>query len=226
MIGKICEAKPGCAFRYRRAVLSVLLPGVALGLVIALQMLFSAKVHLVEWGLLALLGAYYVTSIERVKTGWRGGITVLEQIAMETSSGWFFVPRFIVEIDRMPETENPEQFPADPEKISKRDDDQGLYPGEFRPIRAMTAGSNPEDGDDPLNTRLALELTFVATWTLREGGFFDLYIKIPGRRWSDKVANIRQRLRDRGETELVEDDHGTHTVPDQQGPIEAQYRAS
>jgi len=191
--------------KYYRTVAAVLIPGILLAITMIIQGTTSWKTNPVEWGLLILLITYYVTSLEKVETGLRGGLTVLEDPALETGSGWFFVPRWLCEIDRMPAHSNQDQFPADPEMVSKRDDDQGLLPGEYRPIRAMTAGSNDQDGDDPLNTRLTLEVTFAVRWRLREGRFFDLYVKIPGRRWADKVASVRQQMRDTGETEVLEE---------------------
>lgn len=191
--------------KYRLTVGLVLAPGLLLAFVMIIQALTPWKTNIVEWSVLFLLVAYYVTSLEKVETGLRGGITVLEDPVYETGPGWFFVPRFFAEIDRMPAYTSQDQFPADPEKVSKRDDDQGLLPGEFRPIRAMTAGANAEDGEDPLNTRLTLEVTFAVRWRLRKGRFFDMYVRIPGRRWADKLQHIRQQMRDTGETELIEE---------------------
>jgi len=190
---------------YWRTVWFVLTPGVVLLITMIIQGLTPWKTNLIEWAALALLLAYYVTSLVKVETGFHGGITVLEDPALETGPGWFFVPRFLAEIDTMPAYTSQDQFPADPEKVSKRDDNLGLLPGEFRPIRAMTAGSKPENGDDPLNTRLNLEVTAAVRWSLRDQGFFDLYIRIPGRRWDEKLTNIRKQMRDTLETELIEE---------------------
>lgn len=205
MSGRMSEPVPVHRWKYDLLVALVLLPWIALSVTLFVQGITSWKTNAVEWAIWGLLLVYYVTSLQKTETGQRGGITVLEQPARETGPGWFFVPRFFAEIDWMPAYTSQDQFPADPEKVSKRDDDLGLLDDEFRPIRAMTAGESEEDGDDPLNTRLTLEVTFAVRWRLREGGFFDLYVKIPGRRWPEKLVAIRQQMRDTGETELIEE---------------------
>lgn len=163
------------------------------------------SVPLIQWGVVAVLIAYWATSWRPVQTGDNGGIMVLEQPVKEVGPGWYFVPRFIMELETMPAHTEQDQFPADPEKVSKRPDEQGLLPGEYRPIRAMTAGARTEDGEDPLNTRLALEVTFAVRWRLPREGFFDLFVNIPGEHWPQKAAMIRQQMRDTGETELLEE---------------------
>ncbi|HEY0948154.1 MAG TPA: SPFH domain-containing protein [Candidatus Paceibacterota bacterium] len=192
--------------RYKRWVTGILMPGALLALTMLVQGITPWwQVPLWEYALLFLLGSYYVTSLQRVETGMIAGITLLEEPVLEVTAGWYFVPRFLMEIDWMPAHTLQDQFPGNPEQISKRDDNLGLLPNEFRPIRAMTAPGKPEDGDDPLNTRLALEVIFAVRWKVKPGGFFDVYVKIPGRRWEDKVVNIRQHMRDTGETELIEE---------------------
>ncbi len=192
-------------WKYNLAVAVALIPGIALIVTMIVQGLTSWKTNPYEWGFLILFLAYLSVSIRKVEAGLRGGIFVFENPARETDSGWFFVPWGISRLDTMPAYTSQDQFPSNPEKVSKRDDDLGLLEGEFRPIRAMTAGSKEEDGDDPLNTRLTLEVTFAVRWRLREEGFFDLYIRIPGRSWEDKLVSIRQQMRDTGETELLEE---------------------
>ncbi len=198
------------AERYKRWRRNILLPGVILALCIPLQLLAQVfkpewTIPAVEWAVLGLLATYYLTSLRKVETGMIAGITLLEEPVLEVGAGWYFVPRFLMEIDFMPAYTLQDQFPGNPEQVSKRDDNMGLLPGEFRPIRAMTAGAREEDGEDPINTRLTLELIFAVRWRVRIDGFFNVYVKIPGRNWAEKVQNIRQHLRDTGETELVEE---------------------
>lgn len=201
-----CMSEPVevAGWKYNFAVALVLLPGV-IALSVGLIWAILGHFNLSAWSIFLLSFAYWITSIRTVQTNELAGVMVLEQPAFESGPGLLFVPRFICEMDTMPAYTVQEQFPADPEKVSKRDDDLGLREGEFRPIRAITAGAKEAFGDDPLNTRMTLEVTFAVRWRLRQEGFFDMYVKIPGRRWLDKVATIRQHMRDTGETELLEE---------------------
>lgn len=191
-------------WKYNVAVAVVLLPGI-IALSVGLTWAILGHFNLSAWSIFLLSLSYWVTSIRTVQTNELAGVMVLEQPAFESGPGLLFVPRFICEMDTMPAYTVQEQFPSDPEKVSKRDDDLGLREGEFRPIRAITSGAKEQFGDDPLNTRMTLEVTFAVRWRLRKEGFFDMYVKIPGRRWLDKVATIRQHMRDTGETELLEE---------------------
>lgn len=191
-------------WKYRTAVAVALLPGLV-ALVVAIAEIISDDSFLASGSIFMLFFVYWITSIRPVKTNYRAGITVLEQPAREVGPGYYFVPRFLCDMQMMPMTVIQEQFPADPEKVSKRDDDLGLLPGEFRPIRAMTRGPNDADGNDPLNARLTLEVTFTVMWHIEKGDFFDLFVKIPGDTWDEKVVAIRHRMRDTGEAQLLQE---------------------
>ncbi|MDB5264738.1 MAG: hypothetical protein JWN64_309 [Parcubacteria group bacterium] len=173
-------------------------------------LLMGVRFTVVHWAFTVLLAAYYLTSIMFVQTNERGGITVLEKPAREVGPGMYFVPRFLMELFTIPISTQQDQFPADPELISKRPDEFGLKENELRPIRATTAAGRIVPGDDlqnedPLNTRLTLELTYSIRWRLREKGFFDMYVSIPGRTWDDMRTEIRRQMRDTSESELVEE---------------------
>lgn len=138
---------------------------------------------------------YYVTSVYIVQEDHVAGIFVLQQYAWEIGPGVYFVPRFITEVGDLPVSFEQDQFPGDPERISKQRDDLALN-GLLRPFRTPTAGSEPGDSDDPLNTRMTLEPTASVVWRLRRRSFFEMWIRVPGKTWPEKKINIRKQMYD------------------------------
>lgn len=180
--------------RYIKAVVFVLLPMPFIALSATLTLL-RGQVPWMEIVISLPFLAYYGTSIERVKANYVGGIFVLERYAWEVGPFYYFVPRGICKLGVLPVSFNQEQFPGDPERISKRSDEHDLN-GMLRPFRIPTAGSEPGSGDDPLRTRMTLEPTASVVWRLARKGFFEMWIRIPGDTWEEKYANIVRQMYD------------------------------
>ena len=157
------------------------------------------------------MGWIYVTMLviaasrlRGVKETEFGGITALNMPALEVGSGFYFIP-FGARLDTMPVADQQYEFPDEPERVSKRPDAEGLRPGEVRPMRILSGPTEAEYGDDPINTRLALEQASITIFRLEDKGFFELWTRIPGNTWEEKLVEIRKRLRDTNETELLEE---------------------
>lgn len=147
----------------------------------------------ISW--LVAFGAYYLTSVRVVQENEVGGIFVLQQRAWAIGPGYYFAPRFLTELHTLPIKDNQDQFPGNPEQISKRHDEADLN-GMLRPFRIPTAGSQGSSDDDPLNTRMTLEPLVSVVWRLRQSGFFEMWIRIPGNNWKEKRANIHKQMYD------------------------------
>lgn len=149
-----------------------------------------------------LISVHFACSWRSVPVGYIAGITVLNVPALEVGSGVYWVPFGISELLLVPISTQNEQFPGDPEKISKAPDDHGLLPGQVRPIRIMT-GSPEEGGDDILNERMMLEFLFSVRWRVRDEardlGVFEILLRLPGDTWADKLRWININMRDTGE---------------------------
>ncbi len=149
-----------------------------------------------------LLAAHFVCSWRGVSAGYIAGITIFNVPVLEVSSGFYWMPLGISELLLVPVSTQNEQFPGDPEKISKAPDDQGLLPGQVRPIRIMT-GEPEEDEDDILNERMMLEFLFSVRWRIsdqaRDLGVFEFLLRLPGTTWSEKLRWVSINMRDTGE---------------------------
>ncbi|HRH55456.1 MAG TPA: SPFH domain-containing protein [Candidatus Paceibacterota bacterium] len=156
----------------------------------------------VELGLTILLLTYYISSIKEVKEQYAGGIYVLQQYSWEVGPGYYFVPRFLSELNLILLQDRQNQFPGNPEQISMRPDNDPLH-GLLRPFRTPTAGTDPGlESADPLSTRLTLEPTASVVWRLRKRGFFQMWNRIPGNTWEEKDANILTQMYDSLNTDL------------------------
>lgn len=183
---------------YVLAIVLVLLP-----IPILLYMGMKDNWSIKEIGIGVLLLVYYAFSVKGVRPDELAGIVAFNSPAFEVESGIYFVPAFLTELGTFQTQTQNDEFPADPEMVSKRRDELGLLPGQMRPIRVTTAGSKPEHGNDPLNNRLTLELAFVVRWKPMAKGFFELYVRIPGATWAEKRLEIRRQMRDTGEVILM-----------------------
>lgn len=155
------------------------------------------------WMLLAT-AFVFVTRIRIVSEKDYAGITAFGKPAHEVDSGPHIVP-LGADLAMLPKEIQQYEFPDEPEKVSKRRDSEGLLPGESRPMRVMTGPGEEKHGDDPLNTRLALEISSVTAFRLKADGFFEMWIRIPGATWEDKLIEVRKRLRDTNDIELTEE---------------------
>ncbi len=171
-----------------------------------LPLMFGDPLGASRIAMLVALGAYHLTSLHVVQENELAGIWVLQQRALAVGPGFYPVPRGIAELNKLPTSSQQDQFPADPEKISKKDDALGLEDKLFRPIRVTTAQVNPDEppSDDPLATRLTLEVTFSVVWKLHKDYFFDMWERIPGADWNEKYLRIVRQMRDTGEVQIAE----------------------
>lgn len=150
-----------------------------------------------DW-IVGLIAAHTALSIKVVPAGYRAGIFVLEQNAMEVGPGIYYVPKGLARIDMFPIAAINMQFPAEPEDISKLPDTSPLGEKHKLPIR-ITSGPPKEGVTDILNERLSPEFLFSVVWEMGEGEFFELYTKIPGHTWADKLREVRILMRDEAE---------------------------
>lgn len=151
-----------------------------------------------DWITLALL-ALFATRWSSVPVDYIAGITVFNQPAIEFGSGFYpILPGS--KLGMLPLSAQNDQFPADPEFISKRPDTDPLMPGEVRPIRIMTGPPDSKDEDEVLGERTAPEFTFSVRWRVYEKGYFELAINLPGGSdWGSKLYQVRKHMRDTGE---------------------------
>ncbi len=149
------------------------------------------------WPLVALSAAYNLLGIQLVRPKRRGGIEALGKPGPEVKGGLHYVPAGLTKLHTFPVDEQETQFPGDPEEVSKRpDEDDAVSPtGRKRPMRFMSDAAIVES-DDPLHNRLAIELLVSVRWRMGDSGFWELYIRIPGHTWEEKVANIEAQMRD------------------------------
>jgi len=149
--------------------------------------------------LLLLLIVHFLCSWREVPVNYIGGITAFNQPAWEIGSGWYYVPFGFCTLGIFPMSEQQEQFPSDPEKISKRPDTSLLGKDEFRPIRLNTGPGTGVAGDILGAERSAPEVTFSVRWQPRSKSFFELLMNVPGDTWADKHHSVRRAMRDTGE---------------------------
>lgn len=195
---------------YQLAVWSVILAGPLLAAILAL--LISALTEPIlgtavaaAW-LIAWL-AYVLTSFQIVQENEAGGIFVLQNPAREVEPGLRFAPRFITELNKLPLTSQQNEFPDNPENVSKRDDAEGLPPGMKRPLRVTTDGIEPSEAGlhtDPLKRRLTLELQVVVVWRLAKGRFFDMWNRLPESRGSSRFARLIEQMYDSVDVQVTE----------------------
>ena len=151
--------------------------------------------------IMTLFLLYYLAAIKKVETYELGGIIVLEREALEVKRGYKFVPPGLCEMPTFPRDPQQHQFPGEPEEISKRSDDVETRTDLLKPIRATTADGGIA-GDDVLSSRLTLEPTVTVLWQITRDRFFQFYLNIPGRTWTDKKFFLLKMLRDTAEKEL------------------------
>jgi hypothetical protein len=163
--------------------------------------------HFTLWNsywLYALLGAYDIASVRRVRTNQSAGITVLERESIETGRGPKFVPYGFASLHSFPRAMQEDQFPSDPENILRKPENGAFPPGMYEPMRIPTGGPDPtEDDSDMLDVRLTLEPTVSVIWQVVQKGFFDFYINIDGDTWPEKRAFLLKQMRDTVETQLL-----------------------
>ncbi len=161
---------------------------------------FLAKfgIYNADWITLVLI-ALFATRWRSVPENFIAGITVFNQPAIEFGGGYYLILPGS-KLGMLPLSSQNDQFPADPEFISKRPDTDPLMPGEVRPIRIMTGPADPEDEDEVLGERTAPEFTFSVRWHVYEKGYFELAINLPGGTdWDNKLYQVRKNMRDTGE---------------------------
>jgi regulator of protease activity HflC (stomatin/prohibitin superfamily) len=143
-----------------------------------------------------------VLSWQEVSSDEIAGILILNRPALEVSAGWYFVPLGIAKMGRFPRSAQQNQFPAEPEEISKMPDDQELRTFMVKPIRIPTAGKNKADSVEIFDAQLTLEPTITVMWQIEQKGFFEFYINMPGKTWIEKYTFLVRILRDTAEKRL------------------------
>src|SRR6266481_1063199 len=107
-----------------------------------LQMLNVIHLGVIDtWNLYcvsALFLTYDIVSIRSVENNESAGITVLQREAIETGRGPKFIPYGIVRLQVVPRALQEDQFPSDPENISRKPDNGVFAAGMFEPMRITT----------------------------------------------------------------------------------------
>jgi regulator of protease activity HflC (stomatin/prohibitin superfamily) len=180
--------------------------------------IFGAGVHIGSvtipyWCLILLASSpYYFASSFFVQTNELAGLTVLEIPAFEKTAGYVYAPLWLTELQRFPRALQQDQFPGEPEQISKMPDDEADKTRStlLRPIRITTGGPSDAHPEDLLNSRLTLEPSVTVQWQVEfdafkgdnDEGFFEFYINIPGKTWPEKYRAILKMMRDTAEKAL------------------------
>jgi len=157
-------------------------------------------------GALGLLVLHFMFSFSQVNENELSGVLFFGAPVREFSPGFVFHPLGLLDLKKLPKNPIQVQFPDDPEKVYKGDDDEyfkSLSPEErdkyVLPIRALTGKPSVEEKGEAgiLNSQMTLEVTFYVRWMIEQ---FWLYLVTVGNQ-----GETNRQFRDSGERVLIQE---------------------